>query len=318
MLVVHLLVGGLLDECKLCHGETSRGTSDEGMHHAAHGTCTLVGLEAASGASVLVDGHVGDLHLEHGDVVLEADCLGVAAVGIHVKPLVEGSLASAASHVVGTLEAALLHSSVALAVSLACLCGGLAVCAWWGALGRWERGQDTSPGQTSIGSLCWLGLGAGHKVVTHVWAVCGDLVALAIRSLTLGAVDLALFDCEVGLGGSLGGLLVSLTLLLGSLLGGLLGLGSTVSLLLLLVGLLGILLVGLVSLLGGLGEPLGSGGTRLLEGGSIGSSLLGVGGISLLLGMLLSSMTLVDAGGLGGSLLVCGLHGGSDGSLGSG
>merc|ERR1719183_3202188 len=45
-------------------------------------------------------------------------------------------------------------------------------------------------------------------------------------------------------------------------------------LLLLLVGLLGILLVGLVSLLGGLGEPLGSGGTRLL----------GVGGIGLLLG----------------------------------
>merc|ERR1711939_1303413 len=117
--------------------EPSRGTSDEGLHHCAHGTCATVGLEAASGATVLVDGHVGDLHLEHGDVVLEADCLG------------------------------------ALAISNACLFGGLALGAWWGALGRWQRGQDTSPGQTSIGSLCWLGLGARHKVVSHVWAVIG-------------------------------------------------------------------------------------------------------------------------------------------------
>merc|ERR1719199_1936916 len=280
--------------------EPSRGTSDKGLHHCAHGTCATVGLEAASGATVLVDGHVGDLHLEHGDVVLEADCLGVAAFGTEGKPLVEGSLATVATHVGGTLEATHAHGLVALPVSNACLFGGLALGAWWGALGRWERGQDTSPGQTSIGSLCWLRLRARHKVVSHVWTVWCDLVALAIRSLTLGAVDLALLDCEVGLGGSLGGLLVSLTLLLGSLLGGLLGLGSTVSLLLLLVSLLVVLLECLVGLLSGLGEPLGSGGTRLSESLGIGFVLLGVGGVSLLLGSLLSSVAAVDAGSLGG------------------
>merc|ERR1719183_2884388 len=57
---------------------------------------------------------------------------------------------------------------------------------------------------------------------------------------------------------------------------------------------------------------------RLPEGSSIGGGLLGVSGISLVLGSLLGGVTLVDAGGLAGGLLVGGLHGRSDGSAGSG
>merc|ERR1719183_1495659 len=57
---------------------------------------------------------------------------------------------------------------------------------------------------------------------------------------------------------------------------------------------------------------------RLPEGSSIGGGLLGVSGISLVLGSLLGGVTLVDAGGLVGGLLVGGLHGRSDGSAGSG
>merc|ERR1719409_2110609 len=56
----------------------------------------------------------------------------------------------------------------------------------------------------------------------------------------------------------------------------------------------------------------------LLPSRSIGGGLLGVSGISLVLGSLLGGVTLVDAGGLVGSLLVGGLHGSSDGSAGSG
>merc|ERR1719326_1312762 len=283
---------------------TGSHTGGEGLHHGADRACATVRLEATVGAGVLVHGHGSDLHLEHGDVVREANVLRVAACGAPREERVEALLATVATNIDDTLGTTLSLGLLTGTVGVTGLGSGLASSIGLGArLGR-EGWLNASPSETCILLLSGLGLGARHKVIAHERTLGGGLVALAVLGLALGAVNGALLDLLIGGLRGLGLLLVSLGVLLGSLLGGLLLGSGTVGLGLLLASLLHVLLERGVSLGSDLSELLRGGGTRLPEGSSIGGSLLGVSGISLVLGSLLGGVTLVDAGGLAGGLLV--------------
>merc|ERR1719409_67592 len=292
VLGLDLLKAGLLEEDATI--VTRRHTGGEGLHHGADGASATVRLEATVSAGVLVHGHGSDLHLEHGDVVREANVLRVAACGAPREERVEALLATVATNIDDTLGTTLSLGLLTGTVGVTGLGGGLASSIGLGTrLGR-EGWLNASPSETCILLLSGLGLGARHKVIAHERTLRGGLVALAVLGLALGTVNGALLDLLIGSLRGLGLLLVGLGVLLRGLLGGLLLGGGTVGLGLLLASLLHVLLERGVSLGGDLSELLRSGGTRLLEGSSIGGGLLGVSGISLVLGSLLGGVTLVD------------------------
>merc|ERR1719407_46053 len=259
VLGLDLLEAGLLDEDTTIVAGSHTGS--EGLHHGANGPSATVRLEATVSAGVGVHGHGSDLHLEHGNIVAEANVVRVAAVRRPREEGVEAGLATVATNIHDTLGTTELLGSSALLVAITGLSSSLASSRRLGARLGGERWLDASPRETCILLLSGLGLGARHKVVGHVWATGGGLVALAVLALALGTVNRALLDLVVLSLRGLGLLLVGLALLLGSLLGALLLGSGTVGLRLLLASLLHVLLERAVGLGSHLRELLGGGGT---------------------------------------------------------
>merc|ERR1719498_2240399 len=247
------------------------------------------------------------------DSVDSSDHLGVLSRGVLVVTELAIVIATGSDHdraVVG-----LGHSSLGIGVGIKELLALI------GRLLRHDSSRGvvgTHPGLTTVLTTVVTRLvGARHVVIAQVRALVGDLLASAILSTALGAIDGTLGVLGIlsigSLGGSIGGLLVLLGLLDGSsssgssLIGNLLQGGS--------VGHLGIV-VGLGSsslLLEVLLGALAAG----IKGSLVGSSL----GIPSSVRLIVSSLDLgilgVDGSLLGSSILVVlGLLG-SDGGLGS-
>jgi len=196
------------------------------LHHVTDGASTLVGLEAASGAGILVLRHVLNLLLPHRDVALEARVLGVWAIAGHSEPQVEELLRLLATSVLGGFHPVFLKQRSALVI---CLALGLLCQALFGGLwsDRSRRRGDARPGHATVWLGCRSSLAAGHEVSTEEWAtdVVGGFALSVLEALATFA------DREL-LGRKLGSLLLSLELVSSLLLEGLLlsSLGISISL----------------------------------------------------------------------------------------
>merc|ERR1712205_117637 len=154
--------------------------SCQGLRHATDSTSTPLGGEAATCAHLLVDRHAGDLHLEPS----HSGPADAVTMGVGSEAVASGG-ALLADWWTGSRHVEVQHE-----VALGALTGQVHhVLGWLREWWEWQRGEDPGPRETSVHVLRRLLVGTGHKVGRHEWALLCCLVALAIRGLTLRAVE---------------------------------------------------------------------------------------------------------------------------------